>query len=50
MYWNTLERSGLSIFDFDVSLGRASDTPLLNGQNDKSRDQRSGIIQIVREP
>ena len=24
MYWNTLERSGLSIFDLDVSLGRAN--------------------------
>ena len=23
MYWNTLERSGLSIFDLHVSLGRA---------------------------
>ena len=26
MYWNTLERSGLSIFDLDVSLGRAINT------------------------
>ena len=25
-------------------------TPLLNGQNDKSRDQRSGILHIVRDP
>ena len=24
--------------------------PLLNGQNDKSRDQRSGILHIVRDP
>ena len=25
-------------------------TPLLNRQNDKSRDQRSGILHIVRDP
>ena len=32
------------------SLQAPGNTPLLNGQNDKNRDQRTGILHIVRDP
>ncbi len=41
----------LELSSFSQTIHTCSqNTPLLNGQNDKSRDQRSGILHIVRDP
>ena len=43
MYWNTLGRSGRSIFDLDVSLGRAILTPTF----EKGLDQELKLIRAL---